>query len=299
MRSNTIFAAAPLALYLLNGDLFSRKLWPQLAACVLTPALLLAASSGLNTALRAEKEYPSTSLILFDLVAISQREHTNLVPGRWTPEQARLIPTYYKPDKWDYIGMPPCDFVTDGLDDQNLSGSPTLTHAWLTAVLAHPGDYLGHRLAFTNQIMRWLGPIPVHDSYMETEVTEARFKNHPNALFYFYERVCAALDGTPLFRPYFWLLAALGALSSAWFAEASPQRTFAAALTASAIIYLLTYIPFGVASDFRYSYWSIVATLAASWTLCACTWKTRARLYAPLGVSAGVTMLAIAISALS
>jgi len=68
----------------------SRPLWPQLAGCVLTPALLLAASSGLNTGLRAEKEYPSTSLILFDLVAISQRE-LQVVRLVFEDERERII----------------------------------------------------------------------------------------------------------------------------------------------------------------------------------------------------------------
>jgi putative flippase GtrA len=43
----------------------------------------------------------------------------------------------------------------------------------------------------------------------------------------------------------------------------TPARRFASALSASAIIYLLTYVLFGVASDFRYAYWSICAAIAA------------------------------------
>lgn len=41
----------------------------------------------------------------------------------------------------------------------------------------------------------------------------------------------------------------------------SPADAFALAMSGSAIIYLLTYLPFGVAPDFRYAYWAVLAAL--------------------------------------
>ena len=40
-----------------------------------------------------------------------------------------------------------------------------------------------------------------------------------------------------------------------------PSGAFARAMSGSAIIYVLTYLPFGVAPDFRYAYWAVLAAL--------------------------------------
>jgi hypothetical protein len=296
VRANTIFAAAPFALYLLSGDVFSRKLWPQLAALVLAPALILAATGLVNhTLLQADAEHPEDSLFLFDLVGISHQTGSNVVPGPWTQAQAAQIPSCYGPDKWDRIGLT-CPFVTDTLDDRHIWGAPLVRDAWIHAILAHPIAYVAHRLAYANQLLRWSGPIPVNDSFMESEQTDARWRHHEGPIFHAYQKLSNTLAMTPVFRPYFWLLLSLCTLAASWFAADSPQRRFASALSASAAIYVLTYIPFGVASDFRYSYWSIIATLAAIAALAACELRHARRI---LTISGGVIAAAIAISALS
>src|SRR5262249_32925881 len=157
-------------------DVFSRRIWPQLAACVLVPALLLVGASVFNHQIvQAEAQNPEDSLFLFDLVGVSHQTRTNLVPGPWTPAQARRIPDCYGVDKWDHVGMGRCHFLTQTLDDRDLWGGPAISHAWIGAVAQHPTQYAAHRLAFTNQMMRWLGPIPVRDAFMESEMSDRRY----------------------------------------------------------------------------------------------------------------------------
>ena len=275
VRGNSIFAAAPLVLYFLNVEVFSRRIWPQVAACILTPALLIAGASVFaHQVVQAEAQNPEDSLFLFDLVGISHQTRTNLVPGPWTPAQARRIPDCYGADKWDHVGMGDCRFLTQTLDDRDLWGQPAISHAWVTAIAQHPAQYAAHRLAFSNQVMRWLGPIPAHDAFMESEITDPRYAHHPGPIFRTYESASNALSITPLLRPYFWLLLSASALVLAWFAIDSPQRRFAASVAASAFIYLATYIVFGVASDFRYAYWTIIGACVALSALAGCAWKT-------------------------
>lgn len=294
VRANSIFAAAPLALYLVSGDVFSRKIWPQLAALALIPAFILLSTAAINhSLLKAEAEHPEDSLFLFDLVGISHNVGANVVPGPWTPAQAAQIPNCYAPDKWDHVGMGRCQFVTDTLEANHSWGARLMRDAWLRAILAHPFAYAEHRLAFTNQILRWRGPIPAHDAFMESEMTDVRWRHQSNMLFRAYDATCQFLANTPLFRPYFWLLLSLCTLGASWSATDSQQRRFASGLSASAAIYILTYIPFGVASDFRYSYYSIVATLAAIAALTACQIRDPRRVYA---YSAGLMLAAIALS---
>ncbi len=274
-RGNSIFAAAPLALYLLNTDVFSRRIWPQIAACVLVPALLLSGASIFNhRILNAAAQDPEDSLFLFDLVGISHHTRTNLVPGPWTQAQSVHIPDCYGADKWDHDAMGSCRFLTQTLCDGELWGEPAIAQAWVGAIVQHPLQYAAHRMAFTNKILRWLGPIPAHDSFMESEITDPRWEHDPGPIFRAYEEVSGALEATPLFRPYFWLIMAGAALVLSWFAVDSPQRRFAAAIGASAVIYLLTYVVFGVASDFRYAYWSIIGACGALAALGACKWTS-------------------------
>lgn len=297
VRGNSIFAAAPLALYFLNVDVFSRRIWPQVAACILAPVLLIASASVFNhQVLQAEAQNPEDSLFLFDLVGISHQTRTNLVPGPWTSAQARRIPECYGADKWDHVGMGDCRFLTQTLDDRDLWGGPAISHAWITAIAQHPTQYIAHRLAFTNHLLRWLGPIPVRDAFMESEMTDVRYGHEPGPIFRAYEAASYALDRTPFFRPYLWLLLSGSALVLAWFAIDSPQRRFAAAIAASGFTYLATYIVFGVASDFRYAYWTIIGTCAALGALVACAWKSPRHAAIAAISCAGVTAAAIAAS---
>lgn len=270
VRANSIFAAAPLALYLLKGDALSRKLWPQALAFLLTPAALIVATHIVDAdLLRAKHEHPEDSLMLFDLAGISHNIGANLVPGPYTPEQAAGIPGCYKPDKWDWLGTGACAYIGGAYDDNELWGAPMVPAAWRTAVLHHPIAYVKHRLAFTAQLLRFSDPIPTHDIWMESEMPTPQYMHHPGAIFRGYEAFCQTFDGAVIFRPWFWLLLAFLSLAVAACARPSEPRRLAAALSASAIIYLLTYATFGVASDFRYAYWTIMATIPAGATAIA------------------------------
>src|SRR5262249_6206371 len=158
VRANTIFAAAPLALFLLRGDPFSRRLWPQALACLLVPTVILVGTATFDKFIaRAKPEHAESSLFLFDLIGISNRIGDNLVPGRWSRAQAQKLPNCYGPDKWDHTDEGDCAFVTKTLDDKGLFGGPAIREAWQTAIVAHPAEYLAHRFAFTNAMLRWLG----------------------------------------------------------------------------------------------------------------------------------------------
>lgn len=265
VRSNSIFAAAPLALYLCGVDVLSRRVWPQIAACLLTPALILAGTHLMgDTVLRAKHEHAEDSLFLFDLHGMSHVLDRNLLPGPWTPDEARRIPGCYHADSWGwFFNGNACGFITDNYYDRDLWGSKIISAAWLSEVRAHPGAYVRHRLAFTNEFMRISWSSPPRDIWTGSEAPDPRYAHRPGPIFHAYETLCNTLAVTPFFRPWFWLLLS-GVVFTASIRRADgAARHFASALSASAVIYLLTYIVVGVASDFRYAYWSICAALAA------------------------------------
>jgi len=77
------------------------------------------------------------------------------------------------------------------------------------------------------------------------------------------------LKSTVLFRPGFWLILAGMVVIAAMPARTRPAGAFAIAVAGSATIYVLTFLPFGVAADFRYGYWCVPACLVAAVALFA------------------------------
>ena len=70
------------------------------------------------------------------------------------------------------------------------------------------------------------------------------------------------LKPTVFFRAGFWLLACLLMLALAWRRRHTPEGAFAFAACGSASLYVLTFFSVGVASDFRYGYWAVLASIA-------------------------------------
>jgi hypothetical protein len=70
------------------------------------------------------------------------------------------------------------------------------------------------------------------------------------------------LRPTVLFRVGFWLLACLLMSALAWRRRDTPEGAFTAAACGSASLYVLTFFLAGVASDFRYGYWAVLASIA-------------------------------------
>jgi hypothetical protein len=78
-----------------------------------------------------------------------------------------------------------------------------------------------------------------------------------------------ALKTSILFRSGFWLMLAAAVCALAWPARATPSGAFAIGTAGSAIAYMLGFFPLGVAAEFRYGYWCVLATLAGAVTTLA------------------------------
>jgi apolipoprotein N-acyltransferase len=80
--------------------------------------------------------------------------------------------------------------------------------------------------------------------------------------------VLDALTPTPLLRAGFWLLACI---ALCWIGWNRPPReaTFVLSVCGSAAVYVLTFYGVGVASDFRYGYWAVLAAMSGGVVLLA------------------------------
>ena len=202
--------------------------------------------------------------MVFDLGGITHYSGDNQFPVRWDAEQSKLLTsTCYNPDRWDtYWTVPPCPFVMARLtaSDDVIFGTSRLRQAWTGALLAHPLAYLMHRLSFTAWFLTgWTLNLELYHA-SDPSFTPLAQKQAFQAVL----AAHAVLGPTVLFRTGFWLVAAIMIGALAWPRRATAAGAFAVGITASAVIYVATFFLIGVASDFRYAYWCVLASLVGA-----------------------------------
>ena len=260
LRPNAIFATPFLAAYVIWPTRFDLKRMAIVfvPAVILSYALVPLVYYGL---LDAKRQNPLHSILVFDLGGITRFSGENQFPVAWSADQARLLAsTCYNPERWDtYWHMPPCPFVMQRLErpDDVIFGTRRLTAAWWHAVAAHPFAYLEHRATFMWQFLaRSTLVLPVWD-WLDPS---SAYGHSP----YFTPLVALhdVLQPTLLFRPGVWLVLAIAVCGVAWRTRSTPAGAFAISVTASAVAYVMTFFFVGLATDFRYAYWCVLATLA-------------------------------------
>jgi hypothetical protein len=144
--------------------------------------------------------------------------------------------------------------------EQGLFGTPAISDAWVHALMRHPWAYLSHRAAFMwnflsgNNLVMWLADVehPTQNVYPD--------RRGLGALVWLHD----VLKPTPLFRVGSWLLLCIGVCWFVWKRRETSGGAFALGVCGSAVVYVLTFLPVGVASDFRYGYWAVLAGIAGA-----------------------------------
>jgi hypothetical protein len=262
LRPNALIAAPILAAYIA---------WPTQMSWKRMAILFVPAIAGFfalvqvvyYSALGAVRQHPLQSIMVFDLGGISHFTRQNQFPVTWNePESALLLNTCYQPTQWDiYWRIEPCDFVMRKLErEQGLFGTPALTEAWARAVMRHPLAYLQHRAAFMwnflggENLTMWIADVerPTGNVFPDRPAFVALVSLHD------------MLKPTPLFRVGPWLLVCILVCGFAWRRRETPEGAFAFGVCGSAAVYVLSFFAVGVASDFRYGYWAVLAGIAGS-----------------------------------
>jgi hypothetical protein len=125
-------------------------------------------------------------------------------------------------------------------------------------------DDVGNGFRDANKSLSWkaIEDAAKHQPVLILKLGQAIYGGNP------YFRPLLALHGvleqSLLFRAGLWLVLAIAVSAAAWRARETPAGAFVVGITASGIVYVLTYFAVGVASDFRYAYWCVLATLAAA-----------------------------------
>jgi hypothetical protein len=211
--------------------------------------------------LDAKRQHPLQTIMIYDLGGISHFSKQNQFPINWNEaETEKLLNSCYQPTMWDiYWRLEPCDFVMRKIErEEHLFGTSAIPKVWLAAILRHPAAYLQHRSAFmwnflaADNLVMWTAD--VERAGQNVFADRAAFKG--------LVRVQDALKSTPAFRPVFWLLVCVILCGIGWRRHASREAAFALGVCGSATIYVLSFYAVGVASDYRYGYWAVLAALA-------------------------------------
>jgi len=266
LRPNALLAAPILAGYTVWLSRISFKR----TAILYIPAVLVffgAVQLVYYGMLGAKREHPLQTVMIFDLGAISHFAKSNQFPVEWSEaENAMLLHKCYQPTMWDiYWRLEPCDFVMRKVErEKGLFGTSAITRTWVAAILRHPIAYLQHRSAFMwnflagDNLVMWTADIerPMQEVFPD------------RAAFNAFRAAHDALKPTPFLRVGFCLLACIVLCGIGW-TRAPREAAFVFAACGSAAVYVLTFYGVGVASDFRYGYWAVLAAMAGGVVLLA------------------------------
>jgi hypothetical protein len=261
LRPNALIAAPILAVIILWPWQF---FWKRAAILYVPIGIALFALMQLiyYGALGTTRQHPLQSIMVFDLGGISHFTKQNQFPVAWTASETTLLTTgCYQPTQWDiYWRLEPCEFVMHKLEGDKLFGTPVITDAWMRAVAKHPVAYLQHRSAFMwNFLARANLTVWVHDI---DDPSKPPFADR--SAFIALMTVHDMLKPTPLFRAGIWLLLCIAVCACAWRRRDTPSGAFAIGVCGSGAVYVLTYFAVGVASDFRYAYWAVLASITGA-----------------------------------
>lgn len=266
VRHNAIFAVAPL----IAGFAFEPgRGWRQPRALALVTAALglFAMMNTINRdVFHAEHAHAENSLKLFDLAGTAHFGGLPTIPGisraDWARAEARQC---YNANLWDTYNTPEdesgCPWIYHAL------AKADLTEAWISTIVHNFPAYLNHRAHHFNATMRFFS------SRYNWDAASPRESDNPNpyGIGKANKRVLSeladlqmAFDYTPFGRPFAWYGLALMLVAYAWRLPAAPQRQVALILLGSVLISGSSFFVVGVANEFRYHHWAIVAVGCAA-----------------------------------
>ncbi|HEV1999589.1 MAG TPA: hypothetical protein VGQ97_03785 [Xanthobacteraceae bacterium] len=294
MRANSLFALPPLIDLAGAGasrrwagrGLVQRAVIVCLLSALVAPAHLIAD----RYLFRVKDIAPISQLQVFDLGGISYFSGADAFQGFFGPAFPAKNRTCYTPRFWDVYGWGGCPEVYENLKPKF---GLALSKLWLEGIAAHPLAYLTHRLAHINRFLQFACidcKEMVFTGGQSTNQTEFTFA--PTFLYRTIDAAAQAINDTPFGRPYVFLLVCL---AWAWAALAIPNqatRQITLALALSGALYALGFGLVGIASDYRYVFWTMLCAAVTTPVVVA---RVLSRRDAPLAYRAGPLVLIAAV----
>lgn len=263
VRGNALFGLGPLLLYAAApaGWLRSGRLT---VATLVVAVLAIPATQAINRVLfQAQSRDAAHSLFVFDLAGIAAHEHDpSLLEPRATLTPKELA-TCYTPYWWDsFSPWGPCGALVHRPDTDHATIGEGLPAQWARTMVSHPFAYAIHRLRHFNSSL--LFAVPLKHIRLTPEYRTDNPAFPPMEVFSARDIRLDLLRKNPFMWPVTWV--AWGAVLLAWAGRERPAPAIllARVLAVSALGYSGAYLVIGVATDFRYHYWSEIAVAAAT-----------------------------------
>jgi hypothetical protein len=215
--------------------------------------------------IHAEKAGIENAPLVWDLVGISQSVDSNLLPGRWSAEEAQKITNdCYTPEAWNDLYLGSCRFVQQNLVQDHNWRLNVLLPLWLKAIADHPTAYLHVRLKFLRTLF-WPNNIFVFDAAESHEL----YGFSGNPMFDLMKVIMTFCKSAPIihfiFTLGFWLFvsASMCLVFSVAVARGIESCYQSLLLSLSAAAYIWPLLVIGIAGDLRYAFWSIAASCLA------------------------------------
>jgi len=264
-RYNALAAAVPIIF------LWIKTAWPNisirrtLCATVAVPIVVVAISMMINIAGGVVREHPTTAVMLDDIIGTRSSTDYNYAP---TKIRVSLLAAESKCDGIN----PPFNsywFCIDSSERQLFSRDmhKEFVQTWVRVIADNPLQYFWYRAyAYTAFLFGFGENQYIYAPYKIVEVspgiyTATEDKAYSTKILNIYTFNFAQRSFGIVFRPWLWLLLALIIL---YFYSRRRQKDLSVlVLVTSSIIYILSYIPVAVATDYRYIYWSVISTMMA------------------------------------
>ena len=263
VRTNAVFAIGPLLLYAVAPGRWLRVFRIGVAAVVVA-LVAVPASQWLNRAMfNPVERHAVDSLFLYDLIGIAAQLRDPSLAAPKAKLDVQDFKRCYTPFWWDtFSAWGPCGDRVKRPDPDHATYGDGLAKQWLRTIAAHPAAYLEHRLKHFNSELFFAVPLKHLRLTPEYRTDDPHTKPYEvfspsNVRFDFVRK-------NPSTWPVTWLV--WGGVLILFLARRAPTQPvlLARVLVASALGYTLAYFLVGVATDFRYHYWSMLATVIAT-----------------------------------
>lgn len=278
IRLNGCFIAIPLIVALLIG--WKSRMIYRYILCLVVAGIVMATSSFVDIKiLKAHDDAPDYSLMLFDIIGTAKNLGQPTLPDiPNVPDQMAIINRCYMPSWWDSVSYWATEnhcnaissyyFDTKGQGGKNFKKTrKELKKAWINTIVEHPVAYFKHRLNHFNRFINYQGHrgafIPLYIKhigfvdYLEKVGPMTDEKVPPEIWKKFIQM---DLEHQLWFYPYVHLLILLFFYLSTLRTSDEFNRTLNV-VSFSGLTYLFGYLFVGVASNFRYSFPSLMLSI--------------------------------------
>lgn len=264
IRQNALFAVIPIC-FTFYFFIFKKHYFiaPFLLSIITIGVIFYAGTVFNYKLLHAQKVYPVNWMLNDDLSYLSAKSRKSYFPNVNIEEIYECAANEIGQNK--YVGKTGClskqpSYASSGIDPLSLKAS------WIKAVSNNVLDYVRFRLAAFSYLLRSPDTTPFYIWHPGIDDNSYGFKKIPNgASLLAEEYVVGSASFLPFFfKPYWWLYVSTIFLFISFLYVPTRVIIIIRCLLTSSIFYIIGYIPLTPMADFRYIYWSVIASTLAS-----------------------------------